>query len=253
MGLVDICVDSWAAIAPGLETKEDWKLWLHQPTSLPEGFSKETFKQIPPMLRRRFSTLGRCAVSAGLKILDGDESIPSIFSSRYGDTEISLSLLTEMGMDEPMSPANFSLAVHNAVGGLFSIVRKDNSKLTSICATDGFVINTLLEAVGQLQESDRVLCVLYDIPLPELYQRYCDSDLFPYAIAMILNKTGDERLKIEQIIPPDHIEKSTENPQKSEAFQLVNLLTGLSSEMNTKLNGVIWKLTRTVCDGTKKA
>jgi len=251
--VVTLQIESWAAIAPGLETKEDWRRWLKKPTLLPEGFSKDSFRQIPPMLRRRFTTLGRCAVTAGLKIMDEGQSIPSIFSSRYGDTAISLSLLEQMGMNEPMSPSNFSLAVHNAVGGLFSIVRKDTSKVTSITAVEGFVVNTLLEAVGQLQESDRVLCVIYDIPLPELYQRYCDSDLFPYAIAMILNKTGDEQLKIEQIIQPDNIEKITENSQKSEALQLINMLTGLSSEMNTKLNGVIWKLTRTVCNGTEKA
>ncbi|OUR65306.1 hypothetical protein A9Q79_03105 [Methylophaga sp. 42_25_T18] len=251
--MVTLQIESWAAIAPGLETKEDWRRWLKKPTLLPEGFSKDSFRQIPPMLRRRFTTLGRCAVTAGLKIMDEGQSIPSIFSSRYGDTAISLSLLEQMGMNEPMSPSNFSLAVHNAVGGLFSIVRKDTSKVTSITAVEGFVVNTLLEAVGQLQESDRVLCVIYDIPLPELYQRYCDSDLFPYAIAMILNKTGDEQLKIEQIIQPDNIEKITENSQKSEALQLINMLTGLSSEMNTKLNGVIWKLTRTVCNGTEKA
>ena len=251
--MVTLQIESWVAIAPGLETKEDWGRWLKKPTLLPEGFSKDSFRQIPPMLRRRFTTLGRCAVTAGLKIMDEGQSIPSIFSSRYGDTAISLSLLEQMGMNEPMSPSNFSLAVHNAVGGLFSIVRKDTSKVTSITAVEGFVVNTLLEAVGQLQESDRVLCVIYDIPLPELYQRYCDSDLFPYAIAMILNKTSDEQLKIEQIIQPDNTEKITENSQKSEAFQLINLLTGLSSEMNTKLNGVIWKLTRTVCNGTEKA
>ncbi len=250
--MVKLHVESWTAIAPGLETKDGWKCWLQSPTSLPEGFSKNTFRQIPPMLRRRFTTLGRCAVTAGLKIVDEGRPIPSIFSSRYGDTKISLSLLEQMGMNEPMSPSDFSLAVHNAVGGLFSIVRKDTSKVTSITAVEGFVVNSLLETVGQLQENGRVLCVIYDIPLPELYQRYCESDPFPYAIAMILNNTGEEQLSIEQIIEPELIEKTTENSQKSEAFQLISLLTGLSSEMSTKLNGAIWKVSRTVCDGAEK-
>lgn len=244
-------VESWAAIAPGLEEKEDWRQWLKKPTLLPEDFTKDSFRQIPPMLRRRFTSLGRCAVKAGLKIMGEGQSIPSIFSSRYGDTSISLSLLEQMGRSEPMSPSDFSLAVHNAVGGLFSIIRKDTSKVTSITAVEGFVVNTLLEAVGQLQESERVLCVIYDVPLPELYQRYCDSDSFPYAIAMVLSNTGDEELKVQQIRQSENIKKTTENSQKSEALQLIDLLTGLSKEMNTELNGVIWKLTRTVRNGTE--
>jgi len=252
--VVEICIESWAAIAPGLETKEDWERWLQQSSSLPEGFSKQAFKPIPPMLRRRLSTLGRCAVSSALMILDKEESIPSIFSSKYGDTGISLSLLAEMGRGDAMSPTDFSLAVHNAVGGLFSIVRKDTSKLTSICATEGLVVNSLLEAVGQLQDEERVLCVIYDIPLPELYQHYCASDAFPYAIAMILNKTAVEQFNIQQVLHADQVNtgQTIEHTQLPEPLQLINMLLGSSNEMSTEANGVTWKLTRTVSGDIKK-
>jgi len=252
--VVDICIESWAAIAPGLETKQDWGQWLKQSRSLSDGFSKQAFKPIPPMLRRRLSTLGRCAVSSALMILDKEDSIPSIFSSKYGDTGISLSLLAEMGRGEAMSPTDFSLAVHNAVGGLFSIVRKDTSKLTSICATEGLVVNSLLEAVGQLQDEDRVLCVIYDIPLPELYQRYCDSDAFPYAIAMILNKTAAEQVNIQQVLHVDQVNtgQTIEHTQLSEPLQLINMLLGFSDEISTESKGITWKLTRTVSDDVKQ-
>jgi hypothetical protein len=38
-----------------------------------------------------------------------------------------------------MSPPSFSLAVHNAINGLFSIARKDSSSVTAIVAMQGLV------------------------------------------------------------------------------------------------------------------
>ena len=132
--MIKFQIESWAAIVPGIEAREAWQNWLENPEVVPATLGKIPLKEVPPMLRRRFGALGKCAMAAALQVLKDDDAIPGIFSSRHGDTALTLSLLEEMGRDEPMSPTGFSLAVHNAVSGLFSIVRKDTSMVTSLAA-----------------------------------------------------------------------------------------------------------------------
>jgi len=243
--VVNFKLESWAAIAPELKSEEDWHTWLQHPRTIDGPLDKVSLKQFPPMLRRRFSTLGKCAMGAALPLLEEGEVIPSIFASRHGDTELTLSLLENMGLDEPMSPTGFSLAVHNAVSGLFTIARKDTSEVTSIAATQGLVVQTLLEAVGQLQVSERVLCVIYDVPLPDLYRRYSESTPFPYAIAMILNRSVGESFSLAQRAEvADSVESTLATGQDSESFQFIRLLTGLSSEAQSALNGMNWRIAR---------
>lgn len=245
--MLNFKIESWAAMAPGLETREAWQHWLKHPENLPETLGKVSLENIPPMLRRRFGVLGKCAMMAALQVLDENDSIPGVFSSRHGDTALTLSLLEDMGRDEPMSPTKFSLAVHNAVSGLFSIVRKDTSMVTSLAAMEGLVLHTLLEAAGQLQVSDRVLCVIYDIPLPELYRRYCTGNDFPYAIAMILGRTGGVNYRVEQC--EQVLQNNTSLLPASlsidlELVRFLELLTGISTEMGVESNGAAWRISK---------
>ncbi len=246
--MVDFQIESWAAMAPGLETREAWQQWLKHPEDLPETLGKVSLKKIPPMLRRRFGAPGKCAMVAALQVLNENEPIPSVFASRHGDTALTLSLLEDMGRNEPMSPTGFSLAVHNAVSGLFSIARKDTSMVTSLAAMEGLVLHALLEAAGQLQVSDRVLCVIYDIPLPELYRRYCTGNDFPYAIAMIISHTGGVKYSIEQceqVISNNTSALPGSLSMDLEPFRFLELLAGISTEMGVELNGAAWRIAKT--------
>lgn len=246
--MVNFQIESWAAIAPGLETRDSWHNWLENPEIVPATLGKIPLKEVPPMLRRRFGALGKCAMAAALQIIKEGESIPGIFSSRHGDTALTLSLLEEMGRDEPMSPTGFSLAVHNAVSGLFSIVRKDTSMVTSLAAMEGLVLHTLLEAVGQLQGSDRVLCVIYDIPLSELYSRYCTGDDFPYAIAVILGHGEGEGYSIErceQLVSSESAQYQDVLSMDLEPVRFIELLAGISTEMGVEINGAAWRIAKT--------
>lgn len=242
--MINLRVESWAALAPDLNCVEDWQCWLQQPQAIEAELGKVPLKQIPPILRRRFSTLGKCAAGAALPLLQEGESIPSVFASRHGDTALTLSLLEEMGRDEPMSPTGFSLAVHNAVSGLFSIARQDTSEVTAIAASQGLVSQALIETAGQLLHRERVLCVIYDVPLPALYQNYTRSDPFPYAIAMILNRNKGERYSLEQ---SDHATDSATQltaELDTQPLRLIELLAGVSSKavFESKRSG--WLLSR---------
>jgi len=241
--VVSFNIESWAAIAPGLELQEDWKDWLTEPYAIDEPLSTTLLKKIPPLLRRRFNMLGKTAMAAVLQLVNENEGIPSVFASRHGDTALTSSLLDDMGRDEDMSPTSFSLAVHNAISGLYSIARKDTNAITAIAAMEGLVVSALVEAIGQLQTSNRVLCVIYDVPLPERYQQYTSSPPFPYAIAMILNREGVESYSLEQGALVEAEQSALESPI-FESLEFVKLLTGLCSEHATESNGMTWTIKR---------
>ncbi|RTE65951.1 hypothetical protein EH243_09725 [Amphritea opalescens] len=231
-------LQSWNAFAPGLDSQSAWREWLLHPSDLPSELGKTSLKQIPPMLRRRFTPLGRCAAGAALPILEGVDAIPGVFASRHGDTPLTLSLLEGIASGEPMSPTGFSLAVHNALSGLLSIARKDVSEVTAIAATENLIPNALIEAATQLQESSSVLCVIYDVPLPELYQPYSDSVDFPCAVAMILTRDEGDDFVVQR-------EESLNDTAQSDGFSgLLRVLCGLESSVSFGSASSYWRVSR---------
>jgi hypothetical protein len=236
-------IESWGAIAPGLETSADWEHWLRHPVAIDEPLGKVNLGAVPPLLRRRFSALGKGAMAAAMPLVDDIAEIPSIFASRHGDTPLSFSLLEGIARGDPMSPTSFSLAVHNAVSGLFSIVRKDTSAVTAIAAMQGLVLQTLFEAVGQLQTCERVLCVIYDIPLPELYQQWREEpqEPFPWAVAMILGNHQGDAFRLQTIAR----DAAGEAPEFDfEALGLLRLLAGVGDSADFLQPQTCWRLSR---------
>lgn len=251
--MVGFYLESWAAVAPGMECQEDWLKWFESPVSLEKSIGKPpSLKQIPPMLRRRFSDLGKSAAVAAFPLLSASEQMPCIFASRHGDTELTLSLLETIAREEPLSPTGFSLAVHNAVSGLFSIVRKDVSAVTAIAATEGLIASMLLEAIGQLEESEKVLCIVYDVPLPELYQPYAQSDAFPYACAMILSRSSGEKIELSHSLSEDENHSLSVDPLNTESLNFIRMLVGRSDEFKSIAYGSCWQVKRNTRVGLSK-
>jgi hypothetical protein len=243
--VVKFQIEAWAAIAPGLDSHSDWREWLQHPVPLEEPMGKVSLSQFPAMLRRRFSPLGKTAMAAALPLIEADEAIPSIFASRYGDMDLTLKLLEDIARNDPMSPTGFSLAVHNAVSGLFTIARKDTSEVTSIAAMDGLLLQTLFEAIGQLQYSSRVLCIVYDLPLPDFFRHYSRGEPFPYAIAFIVsNEAGDSFSLTQCNESSTNINPLIDCPMKADTFGFLQLLSGLSADIKINANGLAWQITK---------
>jgi hypothetical protein len=181
-----------------------------------------------------------------MPLVEGIDEIPSIFASRHGDTPLSLELLQGIARGEPMSPTRFSLAVHNAVGGLFSIVRKDTSAVTAIAAMQGLVLQTLFEAIGQLQTVERLLCVIYDIPLPDFYQqcRFDAAEPFPHAIALVLGNQVGDACRLEQGVRVSNADPGPLDPFQHESLGLLRLLTGIATEAEFTQRQSRWQLSR---------
>lgn len=143
---------------------------------------------VDPMLRRRLGKLARMALSVAHDAADDLARVRMVFASQHGDLSRSLRLLRELAVDELLSPTDFSLSVHNAIPGIFSIIRKDTSPITAVAAgaeTFGFA---LLEASAQLEAnpSEAVLLAYADEPVPDEYGAFVGPCPPAHAVAVRL-------------------------------------------------------------------
>lgn len=211
-------IRGWNAYTPGLESIESWNDWLQHKYELTTT-AKPALKKIPLMLRRRFTAIGKYSVEAAMPLLAENEHMPLVFASRHGDVDLTFSLLNDISNDESLSPTGFSLAVHNAVSGLFSIARKDKSATTAISAAENLIPFALLEAATQLQESEHVLCIICESILPDIYKPFAYSPPFTYAIAMVLSREQGDTLYLKSTPSTE-----TKPQQKNEFEELMALL-----------------------------
>lgn len=230
--MINLKLESWSAIAPGIDDKSGWERWFsNADENAALAAIPPKLVQISPLLRRRFTTLGKYAAHAALEQMSAEQKLPAVYASRHGDTPLTLSLLQDMGRKTPLSPTSFSLAVHNAVGGLLSIARKDASPMTAIASSTGLVLSTLHEAAAQLESYNKVLCVIYDVPLPHLYTNYAESLPFPLALAFIVSR-GDApgiTLQLEQALS---IEEPHIDHGAHDTLDFIAFLLGLEPQLN---------------------
>lgn len=206
MSPLTITIRDWSAWAPGVQTTEDWEQWSEGKKTI-GGDTQPDVKAIPAMLRRRLSPLGKMALATAMPLLaDTEQNIPSVLVSRHGDLNRTLALLTDLANSEELSPTHFSLSVHNAIGGLLSITRKDTSSMTALACGAEDVSTALLEAQAILTEQDceQILCLIYDEPIPDVYRNQnIVPPSHPYATAFLLENAakttspGSIRLQLE--------------------------------------------------------
>jgi len=87
-----------------------------------------------------------------------------------------------------VSPARFSLCVHNAIGGLFSFQTESFQPYTSLAGGTEDLFGAFIEAAGQLLDVPQALVVCYEQPLPLLYRNYVSSSAVTWALAMVLGR-----------------------------------------------------------------
>ncbi|WP_431049723.1 beta-ketoacyl synthase chain length factor [Roseateles sp. L2-2] len=163
----------WAAWAPGLASRDAWRVWLASPAPLAaEG--QPPLSEVPAMMRRRIDPLGRAALQAAWWAQgtpeEGAGAMPVIFASRWGEIARSLTLLQQLAGGEPLSPTHFSLSVHNASGALYSMARQDRQNYLAVAGGEHSAEAAFCEALGLLADgAPQVLVAHVDAPLPEAY------------------------------------------------------------------------------------
>lgn len=179
-------IKQWAAWAPGLDNQNAWQAWLANP-----GFNfpddNPALSEMPAMLRRRAGRLGKVALQPAYWALENNEPCPVIFASRYGDMSQAVDLLSQLDREALVSPAAFSMSVHNAIGALFSIARKDHGAYTAVAAGEETIEAAFAEAQAQLADgANGVMVVYYEEPLPPALHCFALPHEFPRAFACYL-------------------------------------------------------------------
>lgn len=183
---VSFSIVSSAAWAPGVETREAWLAWANGHRSI--GRDREpAVHAMAPMLRRRAGFLSKMALEVAYQCLGERIDVPTIFCSRHGEAARSIDLLLDLAKGVPLSPTSFGLSVHNAAAGLFSIARVDHARSTALAAGKSSVEHAVIEVCGLLAEDEaEVLLVVYDCPLPPVYDAFQDCHEQPYAWAWLM-------------------------------------------------------------------
>ena len=193
--IAQFVVRDWGAWAPGLNSREDWRQWSLG--SLPIGTENPPSpKAVPKSLLRRLSPLARAVLSAVGQCVEEGDTLPAVFSSSHGEIVKSLQMLETLQAGDELSPTAFSLSVHNAISGLFSIVYGNRQEISVIAPGNDGMASGFIEALGLLQEGhSAVLLVFYDEPLPTFYavEPFKLNLAFPCALALKLAQTGEGR------------------------------------------------------------
>ncbi|HDS1734206.1 beta-ketoacyl synthase chain length factor [Pseudomonas hunanensis] len=185
--MITFDISQWRAWAPGLQAPGAWQAWANGAELPADAEQAPDVSFLPAMQRRRLGALARMAFAVGWPLADGIDQLPLVYVSRHGETPRTFALLSELGARQPLSPTQFSLSVHNAVIGLWSILRGETSEMTALAAAgDGFE-QGILEAAGLLHDgAPAVLLIVAEEQPPAAYQPWIDDVPFPYALALLL-------------------------------------------------------------------
>ena len=173
---------AWEAWPPGPRTQPERAAQSGSPTDAAD------IAFVDPMLRRRLGPVARMALNVAHRCLGGRAGVPMIFASRHGELARTLTMLNALATGEDVSPAAFSLSVHNAAAGVFSIARQDTAPATAIAAGDETLGMALVEARARLSAATPSILLVYaDAPAPELYQADIAAAESPHALALLLD------------------------------------------------------------------
>jgi len=172
-----------------------WSVWPERKvTGDGEGISQnDILAAVPKMLKRRFSPLAKIVYSAASLCLDDNKLIPTVFSSSHGELAKSFHMMEMIEAGEDISPTAFSLSVHNAIAGLFSMAYKNRLQTAVVAPGEEGVAPAFIEALGLLQEgAEEVLIVFYDEPVVEFYpiKPYLLSSDYSCAVALRIARQG---------------------------------------------------------------
>ena len=158
----------WSAWTEDLTSVESWLAWAGQSQDSGQagGQAGRGWVQpndLPMMLRRRATMVGRKALGAAIS-LPAVENARYILSSRYGELDRTASILSSLVEKEPVSPADFSMSVHHGLVGLLSIALKNTRGHGAVAGGAESFCYGLLEAASCLasRPDEPVVLIHYD-------------------------------------------------------------------------------------------
>ncbi|MDG4720869.1 MULTISPECIES: beta-ketoacyl synthase chain length factor [Thalassospira] len=209
-------------------------------------------QSIKPAWRRRLDLFGRAAAEVLTHALDGADNPRIVFCSQHGNIERTVKLLHQVATDDALSPADFSMSVHNAFIGVASINWSITESHTAISAGNDSLVSALTETLAQLATDPRpvILCFV-DLPLPEIYRDHVKQSDVGMALAIRFEAATDKNPGMEPVFT--FADMTAEDRQKTstatttpfdQAKALVAFLTSPSTQINMTGKTTGWVLSR---------
>ena len=175
-------IESWSAWSGEAKNKNAWRAFFVENRILGEGLTPDLAAEkadvafLPAMQRRRLSPLARAALHVINDCCDDASKYPSIFCSIHGEIKRTHSLVEAIAVGEEVSPMAFSLSVHNAISGQFSIIFNNQQSTVATSPANSGYLSAFADARGLLNEgADKVILVFYEEDLPAFYHDFLDA------------------------------------------------------------------------------
>ncbi|MFZ2169770.1 MAG: beta-ketoacyl synthase chain length factor [Methylococcaceae bacterium] len=226
---------------------QKWAVWppFQPDTEQDLVRQKELLASVPKMLKRRLSPLAKIVFCAADQCIDEHMIVPTVFSSSHGELAKSFSMMRMLEAGEEISPTIFSLSVHNAIAGLFSMAWKNKLECTVVAPGEEGLAAAFIEALGLLQEgAEQVLLVFYDEPLVDFYPSasFKLSIDDSRALALRIAKSGEgQKLKMSSL---PLIGNDGEQPVQLMPF--IRFLTEPQAQLTLKTHRHSWRWEKVV-------
>ncbi len=237
--LTAVYVESWAAVSIDTSESERQRFGTYADDSI-----------IPAGHRRRLSAFARMAVACGLSVSGADCS-ELVFCSRYGDLHLAYRLLVDLVDGALLSPAAFSLSVHNSVPGVMDLVRKSRVGHTAVAGGEESLSAGFAESWGKLNaKSDGKVTLIYaeghtpdELDVPSITGK--STDQAGMAIAMTLS--ARKPANCDGIIGLGQVADSRpvlEGPASNQLAAAIIAALGSSSEslLQWRSRGLLWSM-----------
>jgi hypothetical protein len=155
----------------------------------PKEKQSKVASSLPPLVRRRLTSLGQKALGMFYRTFpsENQKKIPWVVACRHGDMQRMVNLLSSLAAKEVFSPTDFSMSVHNAIVGLYSICVKNEEPHTALSGGELSFEAGLLEAFALQKEKRKTVgYIYYDSPLPGQYEGKIENDCPDICIALLL-------------------------------------------------------------------
>lgn len=235
-----LTIIDWQARAPGLSDADAWQAWSRRSDAIDPAAPLAKPTDLPMMTARRLNPGSRQAVDLGLAMLRKHRIDAVVYASRHGELERNYRILEALAAEEPVSPTDFAMSVHNSAVGNLTIAARQPIVSSSVSAGMDTFQQSLCEVLSLLHAGySRVLLVDFDGQLPAFYHAGLPPQMpvWPYALALVIE--AGEALSCET-----HGKSAGEEPALPQSLQFLRHY--LSDEQRFTLPGerLEWQWTR---------
>lgn len=236
--MMNFSIAQWRAWAPDLVHEEDWKNWALRPYCPLGPGPLPDLSFLPAIQRRRLSPMARMVFACAWPLAQDVPAMPVVFASQHGETSRTYGLMRDLAQGEALSPTAFGLSVHNAIAGLWSIIRREPTESVALSVANDGLEHAFIEASTLLaQGHENILVIVTEEKPPEQYAPWIDEVPFSYATAFRVTAGQDWAIAPAQA--------DGQNAVWPNALNLVRHLTLGTSTWRNAMNQRAWTWTRT--------